>query len=73
MPDDLKDFRLGSFLEGDLFSLYMDREPQLLKSCIFKVKHPGILPHKHTANRLAAGKAADRRQPYYGSRRITAL
>jgi tellurite methyltransferase len=56
-PDDLRDFCLGLFREGELFSLYSDWEPLLQQSYTFEDEHPGSPPHRHPVNKLVARKA----------------
>jgi tellurite methyltransferase len=53
-PEDLKDFCLGLFFEGELFSLYEDWETVLQRSYTLEDQHPGSPPHKHPINKLVA-------------------
>lgn len=55
-PDDLKDFCLGLFHEGELFSLYADWQIVLQQSYTLEDQHPGSSPHKHPVNKLVARK-----------------
>ena len=55
-PDDLRDFCLGLFREGELFSLYSDWEVLLQRSYIFEDEHPGSMRHTHPVNKLVARK-----------------
>ena len=59
-PDDLRDFCLGLFREGEVFSLYSDWETLLQRSYTFEDEHPGSLPHTHPVNKLVARKPASK-------------
>lgn len=58
-PDDLKEFCLGLFHEGELFSLYADWETMLKRSYTFEDEHPGSLRHTHPVNKLVARKPSN--------------
>ena len=58
-PEDLKDFCLGLFHEGELFSLYSDWEILLRKSYVIDDQHPGSPPHTHPINKLVARRPMD--------------
>jgi tellurite methyltransferase len=60
-PDDLKDFCLGLFREGEVFSLYSDWEIMLQQSYTKKDEHPGSPPHTHPVNKLVARKPSNKR------------
>ncbi len=55
-PDDLKEFALGVFNEGELFSFYTDWEIVLKKSFIEEDEHEGGIKHKHAINKIVARK-----------------
>jgi tellurite methyltransferase len=55
-PDDLKDFCLGLFREGEVFSLYSDWVTLLQQTYTFDDEHPGSLRHTHAVNKLVARK-----------------
>ena len=57
-PDDLKEFCLGLFREGELFSMYSDWEVLLRQSYTIEDQHPGSPPHRHPINKLVARKPA---------------
>jgi len=59
-PDDLRDFCLGLFREGELFSLYADWQIVLQQSYTFEDQHPGSSPHKHPVNKLVAQKLSNK-------------
>ena len=56
-PDDLKEFAIGMFEEGELFDLYKDWEIILQKSFIDEDEHPGGIKHQHAVNKIVAQKA----------------
>jgi len=58
-PDDLKDFCIGLFQEGELFQLYADWETILNKSYTFEDRHPGNIRHIHPANKVVARKPSN--------------
>ena len=58
-PDDLRDFCLGLFREGEVFSLYSDWEPVLQQSYRFEDEHPGSSRHTHPVNKLVARKPSN--------------
>jgi len=60
-PDDLRDFCLGLFREGELFSIYADWNIILQKSYVFEDQHPGSNPHRHPVNKLVAQKLSNNR------------
>lgn len=53
-PDDLKDFHVGLFQEGELFEFYEDWEIILRQSYILNDEHPGNIKHRHPINKLVA-------------------
>jgi tellurite methyltransferase len=53
-PDDLRDYCLGLFREGELFTLYSDWESVLQRSYTLEDEHPGGLRHRHPVNKLVA-------------------
>ena len=55
-PDDLREFCLGLFREGELFSVYSDWEVLLQQSYTFEDEHPGSSQHTHSVNKLVARK-----------------
>ncbi len=55
-PDDLKEFCLGLFREGEVFSMYSDWEVELQQSYTLEDQHPDSPPHKHPINKLVARK-----------------
>lgn len=57
-PEDLKDFCLGLFREGEIYSLYSDWEMVLQQSYIIEDEHPGSPKHTHQINKLVARKPA---------------
>jgi tellurite methyltransferase len=57
-PDDLRDYCLGLFREGELFTLYSDWESVLQKSYTLEDEHPGGLRHRHSVNKLVARRAS---------------
>ncbi len=59
-PDDLKDYCLGLFHEGEIFSLYSDWEPLLERSYVFEDEHPGSARHTHPVNKLVARKPPEK-------------
>ncbi len=58
IPDDLKDFAVGIFNEGELFSYYTDWKIILQKSFIDEDEHDGGIKHKHAINKIVAKKNA---------------
>ena len=59
-PDDLKDFCLGLFREGEVFSLYSDWETLLQQTYTFEDEHPGSPRHTHPVNKLVARKPSNK-------------
>lgn len=55
-PDDLKEFAIGMFEEGELFNLYKDWELVFQNSFIDKDEHPGGIKHQHAVNKIVARK-----------------
>lgn len=55
-PDDIKEFTVGLFHEGELFQFYKGWRIILQKSYEFDDKHPGSLKHRHALNKLVAQK-----------------
>lgn len=55
-PDDLKEFAIGMFEEGELFDLYKDWEIIFQNSFIDEDEHPGGIKHQHAVNKLIARK-----------------
>jgi tellurite methyltransferase len=53
-PDDLKEFCIGLFREGELFSYYEDWEIALRRSYILEDEHPGSVRHRHPINKIVA-------------------
>jgi tellurite methyltransferase len=58
-PDDLKEFCLGLFREGEVFSLYEGWETMLERSYTFEDEHPGGLRHTHPVNKLVTRKPSN--------------
>jgi tellurite methyltransferase len=59
-PDDLKDFCLGLFHEGEVFDLYSDWAALLQQTYVFEDEHPGNLRHTHAVNKLVARKPSNK-------------
>jgi tellurite methyltransferase len=55
-PEDLRDFHVGLFREGELFDFYCDWEVILRRSYILEDEHPGNIKHRHPINQLIARK-----------------
>ena len=55
-PDDLRDFMVGMFHEGELFAIYKDWTIIDQASHVFQDEHPGSLRHTHASNRILAQK-----------------
>ena len=55
-PDDLKEFHLGLFREGELFEFYDGWDVLLKESYVLEDEHPGDIRHRHPVNRLVARK-----------------
>lgn len=55
-PDDLKDFTIGLFQEGELFEKYQGWQIILQKSYIKEDEHPGVKKHRHPINKIVALK-----------------
>jgi tellurite methyltransferase len=58
-PDDLKEFHVGLFKEGELFDLYRDWKIVSAQSYIFKDEHPGGIRHTHPINKIVARKKSE--------------
>lgn len=58
-PDDLKDFHVGLFREGELFEFYNDWDVLLRQSYILEDEHPGGIRHRHPINKLVARKKVE--------------
>ncbi len=56
-PEDLKDFHVGLFREGELFKLYDDWDVILKKSYVLEDEHPGDIRHRHPINKVVARKS----------------
>ena len=59
-PEDLREFCVGLFHEGEVFSLYSDWEVVRRQSYTIHDQHPGTAPHTHPINKLVARKPSDR-------------
>jgi tellurite methyltransferase len=55
-PDDLKEFCVGLFREGELFEHYGDWITRLEKSYVLEDQHPGGAEHRHPINKIVAQK-----------------
>ncbi|MHC4292429.1 MAG: methyltransferase domain-containing protein [Planctomycetota bacterium] len=55
-PDDLREFAIGMFKEGELFDLYQDWEIVFQKSFVDEDEHPGGIKHQHAVNKIIARK-----------------
>ena len=55
-PDDLKEFCVGLFREGELFEHYEDWMPYRTESYVFDDVHPGGARHRHPVNKIVARK-----------------
>lgn len=55
-PDDIKEFTIGLFHEGELFQFYKGWRTILKRSYTFNDEHPGSMKHRHSANKLVAQK-----------------
>ncbi len=53
-PDDLKDFHVGLFREGELFDFYNDWRIVQKRSYILHDEHPGNIKHQHPINKIVA-------------------
>jgi tellurite methyltransferase len=58
-PDDLKDFHIGLFREGELFNFYNDWRIVEKRSYILHDEHPGGIKHQHPINKLVAQKVSN--------------
>ncbi len=58
-PDDLKDFHVGLFREGELFAFYNDWRIVQKRSYILHDEHPGGIKHQHPINRIVAQKGKE--------------
>ena len=58
-PDDLRDFCIGLFREGELFQIYGGWEIMLQRSYVFEDQHPDSPPHTHPVNKLVARRRID--------------
>ena len=57
-PDDLKDFHVGLFREGELFEFYADWDVLLKRSYLLEDEHPGNIRHRHPINQVVTRKQA---------------
>ncbi len=55
-PEDLKDFCLGLFKEGELFEFYADWIEYFKDSYVIEEEHPGSPRHRHSLNKIVAQK-----------------
>lgn len=55
-PDDLKEFHVGLFREGELFDLCDDWQIVQKRSYILHDEHPGGIKHRHPINKIVAQK-----------------
>ena len=55
-PDDLREFMVGMFHEGELFTYYHDWKILDRASHVFEDEHPGSPKHIHASNRILAQK-----------------
>lgn len=55
-PDDLRDFHVGLFREGELFDFYNDWRIVQKLSYILHDEHPGGIKHRHPINKIVAQK-----------------
>jgi tellurite methyltransferase len=55
-PDDLKEFHVGLFGEGELFKFYDDWDVLFKRSYILEDEHPGGIKHRHPINQIVARK-----------------
>jgi len=55
-PEDLKDFCIGLFEEGELFELYADWVEFFKDSYVIEEEHPGSPRHRHSLNKIVAQK-----------------
>jgi hypothetical protein len=53
-PDDLKEFHVGLFRDGELFDFYKDWRIVEKRSYILRDEHPGDIRHQHPLNKLVA-------------------
>ena len=53
-PEDIREFTVGLFHEGELFQLYEGWRIMLRESYEFDDEHPRNLKHRHAANKLVA-------------------
>ncbi len=53
-PDDLKDFHVGLFSEGELFDFYKDWRIVQKRRYILQDEHPGNIKHQHPINKIVA-------------------
>jgi tellurite methyltransferase len=53
-PEDLRQWTLGLFNEGELFATYGDWRIIEKKSYVLEDQHPGGLPHRHPINKIVA-------------------
>ena len=60
-PEDLADFHIGLFREGELFDFYHDWDVLLGRSYILEDEHPGGIRHRHPINQLVARNTGLRR------------
>ena len=56
IPEDLREFCIGLFKDGEIKQIYNDWEIELYKSYIFQDEHPGSIKHTHAVNKLVAWK-----------------
>lgn len=55
-PEDIKEFTVGLFREGELFEFYRDWRAVLQQSRIFEDEHPGVEKHEHAMDKVVAQK-----------------
>ena len=56
-PEDLKDFHMGLFREGELFDFYSDWQIVEGRSYVLSDEHPGGIRHRHPINMIVARNA----------------
>lgn len=55
-PEDLRDFMIGMFREGELLTYYRGWKIIDQASHVFEDEHPGSIKHRHASNRITAQK-----------------